>query len=94
MLGWVNEYNNKYDDAIVYYKKAFDFPSATYEDKAGYAECMAFIYKKLKDYQNANKNYQMAILCYGYEYGVNDQYIFDDCFGKLDKNKNPIETII
>ena len=87
LLGWVNEYNNKYDDAIVYYKKAFDFPSATYEDKAGYAECMAFIYKKLKDYQNANKNYQMAILCYGYEYGVNDQYIFDDCFGKLDKNK-------
>lgn len=87
LLGWVNEYNDKYDDAIAFYKKAFDFPSATYEDKAGHAECMAFIYEKMKDYQNANKNYQMAILCYGYEYGVNDQYIFDDCFGRLKKNQ-------
>lgn len=87
LLGWVNEYNDKYDDAIAYYKKAFDFPSATYEDKAGYSASMAFIYEKMKDYQNANKNYQMAILCYGFEYGVNDQYILDDCFGRLKKSQ-------
>lgn len=86
-LGWVNEYNDKYDDAIAYYKKAFEFPSATYEERAGFAQSIAFIYEKMKDYQNANKNYQMAILCYGYEYGVDDKYIFDDCFGRLKRNQ-------
>ena len=87
LFGWVYEYNDKDDDAISYYKKACDFPSATYEDKAGYIASIAFIYEKNKDYQNANKNYQMAILCYGFEYGVNDQYILDDCFGRLKRNQ-------
>ena len=86
-LGWVNEYNDKYDDAIAYYKMAFDFPSATYEEKAGYAESMADIFEKRKDYQNANKNYRMTIICYGFEYGVNENYILDDCFGRLKRNQ-------
>ena len=87
LLGWVNEYNDKYDDAITYYKMAFDFPSATYEDKAGYVSSIAFIYEKNKDYQNANKNYQMAIYCYGLVNNVDDKYIFDDCFGRLKKSQ-------
>lgn len=87
LYGWVYEYNDKDDDAISYYRKAFDFPSATYEDKAGYVSSIAFIYEKNKDYQNANKNYQMAIYCYGLANNVDDKYILDDCFGRLKKSQ-------
>ncbi len=87
LFGWVYEYNDKCYEAISYYKKSFEFPSASWKDKAIDAESIAFIYEKMKDYQNANKNYRMALLCYGYEHNVDDKYIYDDCFGKLKKDQ-------
>ena len=87
LFGWVYEYNNKYDEAISYYKKSFEFPSASWKEKAMDAESVAFIYEKKKDYQNAYKYYRGALLCYGYEHNVDEQYLLDDCYGKLKRDK-------
>lgn len=89
LLGWVNDYNDCLDEAIVYYKKAMelDIPSNKYADRAYYASCVASLYKIKKFYDNASKFYAMALWFREQEHNLPEHYLYNECMGKLKKGE-------
>lgn len=90
MLGWVYEYNKRYQDACAYYEKAFDFniPSNTYDQKAFYAYCIGAInYFNTNNSSEAQKHFRLALRCMELCYNLREGYLFDDCLGKLKRGE-------
>lgn len=87
LLGRAYEYNDCKEEAIAYYKLAFDFPGTDLESQSSYAADIAYLQKEKGYYLDAKKHYQLALFCLEMLNNLEQGYLVDECLGKHKRNK-------